>query len=299
MVDGADTEVTLELFERLLDLSELDVEVPQLSRVFVTQIRAQQVASFTSTGDTQLVFVQAEGERRRIDALLGLGKRDVNQPPGAPRLPARRTQLEQQLIAGDALCLKGVPRSRSSCSSVTVSCMCSREAMHGCTRSAPCASTPDEGDGMHQPLLRGEVTYQGKTYSGPGYCKRAWFDKDSECYAWRFIEGAFDDGNAMVWTADAFFGLNSYDYFKIAQADGTILVADNEHTHHRDNIGYGSIDGRPFEAEVEEIGQWQTRLLGGTFEALLRQRYSRLTVRYDGEEHKGYALHEMGGGMMR
>ena len=159
--------------------------------------------------------------------------------------------------------------------------------------------TPDEGDGMHQPLLRGEVTYQGQTYSGPGYCKRAWFDKDAECYAWRFIEGAFDDGNAMVWTADAFFGLNSYDYFKIAQADGTILVADNEHTHHRDNIGYGSIDGRPFEAEVEEIGQWETRLLGGTLEALLRQRYSRLTVRYDGEEHKGYALHEMGGGMMR
>ena len=83
-----------------------------------------------------------------------------------------------------------------------------------------------------------------------------------------------------------FLVCNSYDYFKIAQADGTILVADDEHTHHRDNIGYGSIDGRPFEAEVEAIGQWETRLLGGNFDALLRQRFSRLAVRYDGEEQK-------------
>ena len=159
--------------------------------------------------------------------------------------------------------------------------------------------TPGDGSGMHQPLLKGEVTYGGATYSGPGYCKRAWFDLDPECFAWRFIEGAFDDGNGMVWSADAFFGLNSYDYFKVAYADGSILEADNEHTHHRDNIAYGNIDGRPFEAEVEQIGQWDTRLLGGRFDALMRQRFSKLTVRYDGEEHNGYSLHEVGGGMMR
>ena len=105
----------------------------------------------------------------------------------------------------------------------------------------------------------------------------------------------------MAWcgTHDAFFGLNSYDYFKVAYADGTILTADNQHTHHRDNIAYGSIDGRPFEAEVEPIGEWQTTLLGENMDTVLRQRYCKLTVRNDGDEHEGYALHETGGGTMR
>ena len=159
--------------------------------------------------------------------------------------------------------------------------------------------TPEEGAGMHQPLLRGEVSYRGKTYTGPGYCKRAYHERDLECFSWRFIEGTFDDGNAMVWTADAFFGLNSYDYFKIALANGTVLVADDEHTHHRDYIGYGSIDGRPHEAEVQTIGQWDTRLQGSRTDTLLRQRFSKLTVRFDGEPHHGYALHEIGAGMTR
>ena len=159
--------------------------------------------------------------------------------------------------------------------------------------------TPGDGSGMHQPLLQGEVNFQGETLTGPGYCKRAWFDQDPECFAWRFIEGTFDDGAAMVWTADAFFGLKSYDYFKIAHVDGTIAEADNEHTHHRNSIAYGNIDGRSFEAEVESIGEWDTRLKGGAFDTLLVQRFSRLTVRCDGKEHHGHALHEVGGGMMR
>ena len=158
---------------------------------------------------------------------------------------------------------------------------------------------PGDGAGLHQPLLQGEVSYGGKTYAGPGYCKRAFHERDVESYSWRFIEGVYDDGKAMVWTADAFFGFNSYDYFKVALADGTILVADNEHTHHRDNIGYGSIDGHAYEAQVQSIGQWDTRLLGIRLDALLSQRLCKLTVRVNGKEHQGYALHEVGGGMMR
>ena len=158
---------------------------------------------------------------------------------------------------------------------------------------------PGDATGMHQPLLRGEVTYEGHTYTGPGYCKRFRFFLDAEYFDWRFIEGAFDDAEGMVWTADATFGLNSYNYFKVAYADGTILTADNEHVHHRDNIAYANIDARPFESEVEEIGLWETKLIGRNMDTLLRQRFCKLTVRYDGEDHRGYALHESGGGTMR
>ena len=139
----------------------------------------------------------------------------------------------------------------------------------------------------------------GQTYRGPGYCKRGWFDLDPQYWSWRFIEGAFDDGEGLIWSADACFGISTYDYFKIAYADGRILVADNEHTHHRDNIAYGSIDGTPYEAEVEEMGLWKTKLIGKNMECLLRQRFCKLTVGHDGEQHQGYALHEMGSGTMR
>ena len=160
-------------------------------------------------------------------------------------------------------------------------------------------ATPGEGSGLHQPLLKGEVTWQGQTYTGPGYCKRAWFDLDPQYWGWRFIEGAFDEGQGMIWSADATFGIGKYDYFKIAYADGTVLAADNQHTHHRDNIAYGTIDGKPFEAEVEEIGLWKTKLLGKNMDTQMRQRYCKLTLRHGGEEHKGYALNETGSGTMR
>ena len=76
---------------------------------------------------------------------------------------------------------------------------------------------------------------------------------DFEYYGWRFIEGAFDQGRGMIWSADGTFGHRKYDYFKIAYPDGTLLAADNQHTHHRDNICYGTIGGESFEAEVEEM----------------------------------------------
>ena len=166
----------------------------------------------------------------------------------------------------------------------------------------PISSTwgcPGDGRNISEPLLAGKVTYQGQTHHGPGYCKRGWFDRDPQYWAWRFIEGAFDDGAGLIWSADAMFGISTYDYFKIAYADGRILVADDEHSHHRDDIAYASIDGTAYEAEVEEIGLWKTKLMGKNMECLLRQRFCRLTVRHDGEERKGHALHEMGCGTMR
>lgn len=158
---------------------------------------------------------------------------------------------------------------------------------------------PGATSSLHQPLLNGSITWRGGTSAGSGYCKRAWMPDDFEYYGWRFIEGAFDQGRGMIWSADGTFGHRKYDYFKIAYPDGTLLAADNQHTHHRDNICYGTIGGESFEAEVEEIGLWKTRLIGKNMDTLLRQRYCNLVLRHDGGEHKGYALSETGLGTTR
>ena len=165
--------------------------------------------------------------------------------------------------------------------------------------TTPVASSwgsPGTGAGLHQPLIQGDIAYGGKTYKGVGYCKRYWFEEDLGYMAWRFIAGELGGGRAMLWTADATFGHSKYDYFKIATPDGTIVAADNTHTHHRDNAAFGTIDGTPYEARIEEIAEWSTRLRNEDMDLKLRKRFCRLTLRHDGTEKSGYALNETGYG---
>ena len=156
--------------------------------------------------------------------------------------------------------------------------------------------SPGMGAGLHQPLIQGEIAYGGKTHKGVGYCKRYWFEEDLGYMAWRFIAGELNGGASMLWTADATFGHSKYDYFKIATPDGTIRAADNTHTHHRDNAAFGTIDGTPYEARIEEIAEWSTRLRSEDMDLKLRKRFCKLTLRHDGQEDTGYTLNETGMG---
>ena len=54
VIDGAQPEIVLEVLEGGFDLGELDVELPQLSRLAPAQIGAQQVAPFASPRLAQL-----------------------------------------------------------------------------------------------------------------------------------------------------------------------------------------------------------------------------------------------------
>ena len=155
-------------------------------------------------------------------------------------------------------------------------------------------AAPDQGAGLHQPLIQGEIAYGGQTYKGIGYCKRYRQDEDVGYLRWRFINGETGGRASMLWTADATFGHSKYDYFKIAYPDGTIAAADGTHTHHRDDMAFGTIDGEPYEIHMEELGEWSTRLLTDNMDTNLRNRFCRMTVRHGGSEEKGYAFNETG-----
>ena len=57
VIDGADAQIALELFEGLLDLGQLDVVLPQASGMFCGEIRAEQVAPFSAPNDAEFVPV--------------------------------------------------------------------------------------------------------------------------------------------------------------------------------------------------------------------------------------------------
>ena len=60
MEDGADREVVLEFLERLLDLDEFHVEVPQPGGIFGDHVGSQQVTALAAADPAQAVAPQAE-----------------------------------------------------------------------------------------------------------------------------------------------------------------------------------------------------------------------------------------------
>lgn len=162
-------------------------------------------------------------------------------------------------------------------------------------------NTPGEGAVIHQPLIRGDIDYNGETLSGIGYCKRFWFHRDTDYLAWRFIEGELGGGRSMLWTADGNFGgdYRKYDYFKIAYPDGRLLQAADTDSWHRDDAAYATIDGDSFEVAIEGLGTWSTVLRGEDTQLELRQRFCRMTLRRGGRSEAGYAINETGTGALR
>ena len=158
--------------------------------------------------------------------------------------------------------------------------------------------TPATAAVIHQPLIQADITYNGQSYKGVGYCKRGFFTENPHHLSWRFVEGEANNGAYMLWTADASFGRNAekYDYFKIAYADGKIVAADNLASFQRDNRAFGKIDGSAYEVRIEPLCEWSSDLKSAEMETRIRQRFCKMTVRHDGKEDTGYALSETGMG---
>src|SRR5439155_17738099 len=65
-------QIIFEVFESRFDLRQLDIKLPQLGRLFVAKISAQQVTAFSAAHLAQLVFKQLESEARRLCLVGGL-----------------------------------------------------------------------------------------------------------------------------------------------------------------------------------------------------------------------------------
>lgn len=147
-------------------------------------------------------------------------------------------------------------------------------------------------DVLHQPDLRCVVKYKGKLLAGRGYCKRYAWAKPPHYWGYRFLQGFLDDRETAIWTADAVFGENKYDYFKIVSRDGTLLEAPKESCAHKQNTMFGYRDGVRHQADFEELGVWNHILKSSGMDSHLQQRYGK--VRYfDGQNyHEGVAITE-------
>ena len=157
---------------------------------------------------------------------------------------------------------------------------------------------------IHRPDLRATVTWAGAELGGFGYCKR-YHGIYPRHNGWRFIHGVAASGAtaaedatrgiaprpssegavAVVWTADATFGDDKYNYYKLmpdAKAGGGLLQADAADTYNQADAGYAMINGERHSATLKELAKWHTIIGGGgggQMESKYENRLGVLTLR--------------------
>jgi len=143
---------------------------------------------------------------------------------------------------------------------------------------------------IHRPAMVANVAmWRGVARGGFGYSKR-YHGIYPRYNGWRFIHGvaltqdqtfiappprplpltSMAQGPwtapSIVWTADATFGDDKYNYFKLlapeAHESGTLLESAQADTYQQQDVAYGRIGGERVTASLKEIAKWHT-IIGG------------------------------------
>jgi len=153
---------------------------------------------------------------------------------------------------------------------------------------------------IHRPAMAGSIAqWRGTEQHGYGYSKR-YAAIYARYNAWRFIHGVATpsaDGGAapsplaatppsIVWTADATFGDDKYNYYKLLPAErhaaGELLESVSSDTYNQADAGYATIAGVRHSASLEEVAKWHTIISdgsAGSMEAKYENRLCKLTLR--------------------
>src|SRR5260370_3866708 len=91
MIDRPELEIVFQVFERSLDFGQLNVELPEIGGIAISEIGAPQITPFTSAHLAPLLAVEREAETRPAGGDLA-----VDQPPRRPHPGTRGAQLPQE-----------------------------------------------------------------------------------------------------------------------------------------------------------------------------------------------------------
>ena len=148
---------------------------------------------------------------------------------------------------------------------------------------------------IHRPNLRATIKYQGETLEAWGYSKRYFGDYPSH-WGYRFIHGIgkCGDRTAVVWTADATFGLSKYNYFH-SLLDGRHLVSKADDTYQQFGKAYGVLAGEDAKVSLEDVGnggEWIREIKNDKMNSCMRQRICELEFVIGSDKFTGFAINE-------
>ena len=138
--------------------------------------------------------------------------------------------------------------------------------------------------------------WRGRELQGYGYSKR-YHGVYPRHNGWRFIHGVANEAGStlptpegqgrasVVWTADATFGDDKYNYYKLlpdAKADASaagLVEAKATETYQQADAGYAIIDGVRHQATLAELAKWSAIIGGGGgMECKMENRLCALTL---------------------
>lgn len=147
---------------------------------------------------------------------------------------------------------------------------------------------------IHRPQMVASATWGGSEQRGYGYSKR-YHGLYPRQNGWRFIHGVADtdligmpspqtaNPPSIVWTADATFGDDKYNYFKLLtprhHGDGALLESAASETYQQQDAAYATIDGQRAVASLEEIAKWHT-IIGGRTPGEMESKYENRLCRF-------------------
>lgn len=154
---------------------------------------------------------------------------------------------------------------------------------------------PGQNDGVfHFPNISADVTYKGVTAHAFGYCKRYWGDYDGP-WGYQFIHGVASDEKSCGWTADATFGDDEYNYFKLVGEDGVLIQSEQTDTYHNNQRAFWRpISGPKRELELSECAKMEFFLRSEAQNSKLVERFGKVRLLEDGQEvWAGFGFNEV------
>ena len=147
---------------------------------------------------------------------------------------------------------------------------------------------------IHRPNLKAKLKCCGESYEAWGYSKRYFGDYPAH-WGYRFIHGIgrLGEREAVVWTADATFGLNKYNYFHVL-VDGRHMHSNPENTYQQFSKAYGILGCENASAALDELpeSEWIREIKNDKMSSCMRQRFCKLNLVIGAEKFTGFALNE-------
>jgi len=153
---------------------------------------------------------------------------------------------------------------------------------------------------IHRPDMQCSLEIDGQILQGTGYSKR-YYGPYPRHWGYRFIHGiTVDEGTASggkpacFWTADACFGDDKYNYYKLVLPSGELVTTDFDKTYQQDNEAYAMVNGVMHTVKLRPLCTWET-IIGGSdyqMESKMQNRFCEAQLIVGGNARRAIAFNE-------
>ncbi|NES25179.1 MAG: hypothetical protein F6K41_41325 [Symploca sp. SIO3E6] len=141
---------------------------------------------------------------------------------------------------------------------------------------------------LHQPQLLGTVRIGNQTQTAVGYCK-IYEGQYPKFWGYHFVH-AFFPNYGIIWSADATFGQEKYNYFKLLDMskDGEKKILHGSASYHGQASAHAQINTQSYHLRFGQktFGSWSSILRNytSTMESDLHLDYKHAVLEIDGQK---------------